>query len=109
MKLDVEGAERTCIDALRSLKDKPRIVTIERNFNNSDLFTSMQSLGYVQYKLVRQKYKSSGSLGTVSGALGALATDCKLGWNWHEMGAYTPAYETDLVQHCNRNGNHTGW
>ena len=102
MKLDVEGAEQRCIDALHMLEKKPRIVTIEKNPQQAHyLFDNMRTLGYTDFKLVQQT-ENNGNLGSISGPLGALAPDCKLGLKWHKVQDYTKSYEKELVAHCSR-------
>lgn len=107
MKLDVEGAETTCIDAVQSLENKPRIVTLERKPDRG-LFDKMKLAGFTQFKLVEQG-GALDQLGIVSGPLGALALDCKRGYLWHETSDHTPEYEKELVEHCTKNGDPSAW
>lgn len=58
MKIDIEGADLLCLEALLDREDRPRFVSLESNKTSFDdlvtEFCLLQRLGYRQYKVVAQ-------------------------------------------------------
>lgn len=74
-KLDIEGAESGCYEALRALPEMVRPVFISGEVPDTSIIETFNGLGYKSYKLVQQK---SG----VTGPFGATALDCRTGAKW---------------------------
>jgi len=58
IKIDIEGADTYCLDALKNFSDKPKFISIEAtlNENNQELndLNSLRDLGYKEFKIVNQ-------------------------------------------------------
>lgn len=74
-KLDIEGAESGCYNALGMLPDMARPMFISGEVGDTSIVETFHGLGYKSFKLVQQK---SG----VTGAWGANAQDCRTGGLW---------------------------
>lgn len=90
MKLDIEGAEKSCLDALQARVQRgeklPRYVSVEVNPDQPD--KALQQLGYTRFKLVRQDTLKTGPRST-SGPWGELALDCQRGREWSTFVEFT--------------------
>jgi len=74
-KLDIEGAESGCYNALSMLPDMARPMFISGEVGDTSIVETFRGLGYKSFKLVQQE---SG----VTGAWGARAKDCRTGGLW---------------------------
>ena len=58
LKVDIEGAETLCLEALESFSAKPRYISIEPSGPSREhllrIFTLLRALGYSKFKVVRQ-------------------------------------------------------
>lgn len=57
MKLDIEGAERHCLEALAGFSARPKFISIELGALNA--LDSLSSLGYSQFKIINQRLNES--------------------------------------------------
>jgi len=86
MKLDIEGSESGCFDAIQTLGPSaplPKFVSAE--ITEVAYLDTLYSLGFVGFKLVRQDRLHTGT-GSTSGAWGNNALDCRLGTSWRTYG-----------------------
>jgi FkbM family methyltransferase len=64
LKIDVEGADMLCIDALKTSSCRPKFISLESTKTSwSDLlkeFDTFEALGYTKFKVVRQGRHKSG-------------------------------------------------
>jgi len=74
-KLDIEGAESGCYQALNALPDMVRPTYISGEVGDVSIVETLHGLGYKSFKLVQQQ---SG----VTGAWGRGAKDCRTGGLW---------------------------
>jgi len=82
LKLDIEGAEPGCFDALEALgqgRKEPTFVSAE--ITEVGYIDALHSLGYGGFKLARQDTHHSGTSST-SGPWGQNSMDCRTGANW---------------------------
>jgi hypothetical protein len=77
-KLDIEGAESGCYEALETLPVTSRPLLISGEVGNDQLIDKLSSLGYKSFKLVQQ---TSGH----SGVWGTWAQDCRTGGQWRSL------------------------
>jgi len=73
LKIDVEGADMLCVDALQDLECRPKYISIESSKTSwSDLlneFNALEKLGYTRFAVVDQKAHKSGEFRNRSGQL----------------------------------------
>ena len=90
LKVDVEGAETTCINDLRHFRRRPAYIIQEALHPNSvhwNRSTSiLDSLGYSSFKWVNQ-HEFMGVWGRSSGPLGEFSLDCERRWRWRTLGS----------------------
>ena len=64
LKIDVEGADMLCVDALKTISCRPKFISLESTKTSwSDLlkeFNTLETLGYTKFKVVRQGRHKSG-------------------------------------------------
>lgn len=77
-KLDIEGAESGCYEALKTLPVTSRPLFISGEVGNGELVDWLSGLGYKSFKLVQQQ---SGH----SGVWGNNAHDCRAGRFWRSL------------------------
>ena len=85
LKLDAEGAEWPCVQALEQFDSRPSYLAIELavrccNATQMDFF---RSLGYERFKWVNQA-AFQGVWGSTSGPIGEFSLDCMGGYKWHD-------------------------
>lgn len=77
MKVDIEGADRVCLEALRDLPSRPRFVSIESSKTSLDdiraEFALLESLGYNRF-VVSQQAHNGGKTITTTGLDGSALT-----------------------------------
>lgn len=84
LKLDIEGAETGCFQAMQRLpvgSQLPYYVSAE--ITQIDYVDTLYQLGYRGFKLVRQDTLASAA-GSLSGPWGAQAQDCRTGASWRD-------------------------
>jgi FkbM family methyltransferase len=63
LKIDIEGADYLCIDALKEFKDKPRFISVELTLftftDYFDMIANLWSLGYRKFKIINQEVLKS--------------------------------------------------
>lgn len=64
LKIDVEGADMTCVNALKDMSSRPKYISIESTKTSwSDLLNELdtfEALGYTKFKVVSQRRHRSG-------------------------------------------------
>lgn len=64
LKIDVEGADMTCVNALEAMSSRPKYISLESTKTSwSDLlkeFDTFEALGYTKFKVVGQRRHRSG-------------------------------------------------
>lgn len=73
LKIDIEGADMCCVNALKAMTYRPKYISLESTMTSwSDLlneFDTLESLGYTKFKLVNQKKHLDGNFRKRNGAL----------------------------------------
>jgi hypothetical protein len=75
LKIDIEGKDHLCLEALQN-RTKPKYISVEAV--NLSLLETIHNLGYTKYKLVCQNYFKGGS-----GPFGEFANDDSSGFLWN--------------------------
>lgn len=64
LKIDIEGADMTCVNGLKALACRPKYISLESTMTSwRDLlneFNTLEKLGYTKFKLVNQKKHDGG-------------------------------------------------
>eukprot|EP00930_Biecheleria_cincta_P071332 TRINITY_DN58849_c0_g1_i1.p1 TRINITY_DN58849_c0_g1~~TRINITY_DN58849_c0_g1_i1.p1 ORF type:complete len:351 (-),score=69.69 TRINITY_DN58849_c0_g1_i1:133-1185(-) len=86
VKLDIEGAEEGCVEAIRARKagrlSTPRYLSMEVHKPQQTVLDLLNA-GYTEFKLVRQDLLTiPGTFQSTSGDWGEDALDCRLGKSW---------------------------
>lgn len=81
LKLDIEGAESGCFQALASYASLQMPPFVSAEITNTDYLDSLYKLGYQGFKLVRQDRLASAT-GSQTGPWGDNALDCRFGPAW---------------------------
>ena len=94
LKLDIEGSEWACIDALRQGIRRPSYLAMEAAPYNPALYDLLSALGYKNFKWVSQQalLDTTGGAegwGASSGPIGETALDCVFGYSWRDLGRMT--------------------
>jgi len=100
LKLDIEGAETGCFQALGKFAGKPLPQFISAEITQLEYIDTLAKLGYQGFKLVRQD-----NLNTVhanSGPWGDHAADCKTGAVWRTYADIHAEFTTVLSKTLNR-------
>ena len=86
LKLDAEGAEWPCVQALEQFGSRPSYVSIELAVQccNSTQLDFFHSLGYERFKWVNQAPFQS-TWGSTSGPIGEFSLDCMRGYSWRDL------------------------
>ena len=86
LKLDAEGAEWPCVQALELFSSRPGYVAIELAVRCCSLaqMEFFHSLGYERFKWVNQAPFQS-TWGSTSGPIGEFALDCVDGYSWRDL------------------------
>lgn len=73
LKIDIEGADMRCVNALKNMAYRPKYISLESTMTSwSDLlneFNTLESLGYIKFKLVNQKKHPDGNFRNRNGEL----------------------------------------
>eukprot|EP00451_Oxyrrhis_marina_P002937 CAMPEP_0204271126 /NCGR_PEP_ID=MMETSP0468-20130131/19281_1 /ASSEMBLY_ACC=CAM_ASM_000383 /TAXON_ID=2969 /ORGANISM="Oxyrrhis marina" /LENGTH=312 /DNA_ID=CAMNT_0051246743 /DNA_START=97 /DNA_END=1035 /DNA_ORIENTATION=- len=85
LKLDVEGAETGCFEALSKLAVRPSYLSVEAT--GAEYVDAISRLGYPFFKLVRQDRLASLDGKSTSGPFGDAAEDCRSGPAWRSFAA----------------------
>ena len=94
LKLDIEGSEWACIDALRQGTRRPSYIAMEAVPYNPALYDLLSALGYENFKWVSQQALLAAAggqrgWGASSGPIGEAALDCVLGYGWRDLSSVT--------------------
>ena len=94
LKLDIEGSEWACIDALRQGTRRPSYLAMEAGPYNPALYDLLNALGYRNFKWVGHQdlFNAMGGAegwGASSGPIGEAALDCVGGYSWRDLGNMT--------------------
>lgn len=104
MKLDIEGAETGCFEAMKVYKSiVPLSYYVSTEITEITYMEQLYNLGYQSYKLVRQD-KWASSTGSTTGPWGDHAFDCRMGQKWRsyaEVYAEFTAILTKLTNDLN--------
>jgi len=84
-KLDIEGAEGGCYDALGHMPAQSRPMYISGEIGNDKLVDIYAKLGYTNFKLVLQKSHVGSDEHGHSGGWGDDASDCQIGKKWRSV------------------------
>lgn len=80
LKLDIEGAETGCFQAMRRFAGKPLPEFVSAEITQIDYIDALHHLGYQGFKLVRQDHLNTAQ--AQSGPWGDNAMDCKTAAAW---------------------------
>ncbi|TBW11796.1 FkbM family methyltransferase [Azotobacter chroococcum subsp. isscasi] len=73
LKIDIEGADMRCVNALKDMEYRPKYLSLESTmtswFDLLNEFKTLESLGYTKFKLVNQKKHKGGKFRTRNGEL----------------------------------------
>lgn len=85
LKLDAEGAEWPCVQALEQFDSRPSYLAIELAVRccNATQLDFFRSIGYEHFKWVNQA-TFQGVWGTTSGPVGEFSLDCMVGYKWRD-------------------------
>lgn len=101
LKLDIEGAEPGCFEAMKSL---PQGVSIPHyasaEVTQLEYIDTLYALGYRGFKLVRQDRLASAA-GSTTGPWGENALDCATGVWWRDYAAVRQEFQTILSKDLN--------
>lgn len=88
LKLDIEGSERPCIDALLQVESRPSYIVMEAPGlpRMADVCARLHALGYDAFKWVDQAaVEAVHQWGRSSGPMGEFALDCHHGYGWRTL------------------------
>jgi len=91
LKLDIEGSEGPCIDALLQGSRRPSYLVMETMpYSRAvGVYATLRDLGYDSFKWVDQTRLKDAGWGETSGPFGEGARDCHLGYAWREYKSLT--------------------
>ena len=87
LKLDIEGSEGPCIDALLQGTRRPSYLVMETMPHSRavGVYAKLHALGYESFKWVDQTRLKGAGWGETSGPFGEGARDCHLGYAWRSL------------------------
>lgn len=96
LKLDIEGAETGCFDAMKKLPVGTKIPHyVSTEVTQLEYIDTLYQLGYKGFKLVRQDRLATAT-GSTSGPWGENALDCAVGPSWRDYASIRTEFQVIL-------------